>query len=162
MGRSNCPAIWATDKKKMERRSHQTDRTLMIKISQAQTLVESIQAGVPLSRGWIQTRVMMMMTTTTTTMMIGGLLANSVTVRTLKQVNLEKDCPITTFSEKKDSQLFCKRTNNNHKFKDCFLRGQVSLNGFQILNGCIVEFYWSVCKKTCESLVFTKRCDWTI
>ena len=162
MGRSNCPAIWATDKKKMERRSHQTDRTLMIKISQAQTLVGSIQAGVPLSRGRIQTRVMMMMTTTTTTMMIGGLLANFVTVRTLKQVNLEKDCPITTFSEKKDSQLFCKRTNNNHKFKDWFLRGQVSLNGFQILNGCIVEFYWSVCKKTCESLVFTKRCDWTI
>ena len=37
--------------KKMERRSHQTDRTLMIKISQAQTLVGSIQAGVPLSRG---------------------------------------------------------------------------------------------------------------
>ena len=64
--------------------------------------------------------------------------------------------PITTFSEKKDSQLFCKRTNNNHKFKDCFLRGQVSLNGFQILNGCIVEFYWSVCKKL-ENLLFLEN-----
>ena len=97
-----------------------------------------------------------MMMTMTTTMMIGGLLANFVTVRTLKQVNWEKDCPITTFSEKKDSQLFCKRTNNNHKFKDCFLRGQVSLNGFQILNGCIVEFYWSVCKKL-ENLLFLEN-----
>ena len=38
-------------RKKKERRSHQADRTLMIKISQAQTLVRSIQAGVPLSRG---------------------------------------------------------------------------------------------------------------
>ena len=36
----------------------------------------------------------------TTTMMIGGLLANFVTVRTLKQVNLEKDCPITTQRKK--------------------------------------------------------------
>ena len=34
----------------MERRSHQTDRTLMVKISQAQTPVASIQGGFPPSR----------------------------------------------------------------------------------------------------------------
>ena len=34
----------------MERRSHQTVWTLMVKISQAQTPVGSIQGGVPLSR----------------------------------------------------------------------------------------------------------------
>ena len=34
----------------MERRSHQTDLTLMVKISQTQTPVGSIQGGVPLSR----------------------------------------------------------------------------------------------------------------
>ena len=34
----------------MERPSHQTDRTLIIKISQSQTPVGSIQGGVPFSR----------------------------------------------------------------------------------------------------------------
>ena len=28
--------------------------------------------------------------------------------------------------------------NNIHKFKGCFLRGQVSLNGFKVFNGCIL------------------------
>ena len=37
-------------KNKMERWSHQTDWTLMVKTSQAQTPVGSIQGGVPLSR----------------------------------------------------------------------------------------------------------------
>ena len=40
-----------SSRNKMERRSHQTaDRTLMVKISQSQTPVRSIQGGVPLSR----------------------------------------------------------------------------------------------------------------
>ena len=41
-----------SSKNNMERRSHQTDRTLMVKISQAQAQapVGSIQGGVPLSR----------------------------------------------------------------------------------------------------------------
>ena len=67
--------------------------------------------------------------------------AKFVRVLTLKPVHLEEDCPITTFSGKKKKTLFCKRTNNNYKFKGCFPRGRVSLNVFQILNGCIVEYY---------------------
>ena len=34
---------------------------------------------------------------------------------------------------------FCKRTNNIHKFRDYFLRGQVSSNSCKVSNGCIVE-----------------------
>ena len=79
----------------------------MIKISQAQTLVGSIQAGVPLSRvntnpdnddddddndddDYDDRRL--------------AKLAKFVTVGTLKPVHLEEDCPITTFSEKKKTQ----------------------------------------------------------
>ena len=67
-------------------------------------------------------------------------------MRTLKPGHLEEDCPITTFSEKKDSQLSfffffaygpC---NNIHQFEGCFLRGQVSPNGFKAFKGCIVEY----------------------
>ena len=40
-----------SSKNKMERRSHQTaDRNLIVKISQSQTPVRSIEGGVPLSR----------------------------------------------------------------------------------------------------------------
>ena len=46
---------------------------------------------------------------------------------------------ITRFFENKDSQVFCKRANNIHKFEGCFLRGQVSSNASKVFNGCIVE-----------------------
>ena len=39
-----------SSKNKTDTRSHQTDRTLMVKINQALTAVGSIQGGVPLSR----------------------------------------------------------------------------------------------------------------
>ena len=37
----------------------------------------------------------------------------------------------------KDSKDFCKWTNNIHKFKGCFLRGEESSNGFLVFNGCL-------------------------
>ena len=42
---------------------------------------------------------------------------------------------------KTKQKFFCKWTNNIHKFEGCFLRGQVTSNGFKVLNSCIVEFY---------------------
>ena len=120
--------------KKIERRSHQTDRTLMTKISQAQTLVGSTQAGVPLST--VNTNPDDDEDDDDRTF---AKLAKFVRVRTLKPVDLEEDSPITKFLENKTLNFFCKGTNNNHKFKGCFVRDQVSLNGFQIFNGCIVE-----------------------
>ena len=43
------------------------------------------------------------------------------------------------FWKQKIVKFFCKRTNNIHKFEGCLLRGQVSSNGFEVFNGCIVE-----------------------
>ena len=43
------------------------------------------------------------------------------------------------FLKTKDSQLFCKRANNIHKFEGRFLGGQVSSNAFKVFNGCVVE-----------------------
>ena len=37
-------------------------------------------------------------------------------------------------------KFFCKQTNKIHKFEGCFLRGQVSSNGYKVFNGCIVEY----------------------
>ena len=37
------------------------------------------------------------------------------------------------------SRYFCRRTNNIYEFEGCFLRDQVSLNGFKVFNGCILE-----------------------
>ena len=47
------------------------------------------------------------------------------------------------FENKRFLRFFRKRTNNIHKFEGCYLRGQVSLNGFILFNCCIVqpEFY---------------------
>ena len=36
-------------------------------------------------------------------------------------------------------KFFCKRTNNIHEFEGCFLRGQITSNGFKVFHGCIVE-----------------------
>ena len=58
-----------------------------------------------------------------------------ITVRILKSGHLEEDYQIATFFENKrfSSCLLV------HKFKGCFLRGQVSSNGFKVFNGYIVE-----------------------
>ena len=47
----------------------------------------------------------------------------------------------TTVLQSKDSQVFffCKRTNDIHKFEVCFLRGEVTSNGFKVFSDCIVE-----------------------
>lgn len=42
---------------------------------------------------------------------------HKLTVWTLKPGHLEEDYPITTFSETNDFQVFCKQTNNIHKFQ---------------------------------------------
>ena len=56
-----------------------------------------------------------------------------------------------------------------HEFEGCFLRGQVSSNGFKVFNpvfnSCIVEpwiLLVSLEKKTWESFVFKKLCKWII
>ena len=36
------------------------------------------------------------------------------------------------FLKTKDSQFFCQQTNSIHKCNGCFLRGQVSTNGFKV------------------------------
>ena len=63
------------------------------------------------------------------------------------------------FSEnKRFSSFFCKQADNIHKFEGCFLRGQVSSNGFKVFNGCIVEclnFIGPFAKKL-ENLFFSK------
>ena len=42
------------------------------------------------------------------------------------------------------------QTNNIHEFEGCFLKAQVSSNGFKFSMVALLnlEFYWSVCKKT--------------
>ena len=63
------------------------------------------------------------------------------TAWTLKPGLSEEDCPITTFYENKRFLLFFfLRTNNIHKYEGCFLRGQVSSNGFTVFNAFIVEY----------------------
>ena len=49
-------------------------------------------------------------------------------MRLLEPRHLEEDYPITTFFETKDSQGFCKRTNNILEFEGRFLRGRVRSN----------------------------------
>ena len=45
------------------------------------------------------------------------------------------------FLKTKDSQVFffSQQTNNIHEFEGCFLKAQVSSNGFKVFNSCIVE-----------------------
>ena len=62
-----------------------------------------------------------------------------ITMRLLEPGHLEEDYPITTVFEKKDFQVFCKRTNNINEFEGCFLRGQLSSNGYTVFNSCMVE-----------------------
>ena len=59
---------------------------------------------------------------------------------------------------KQDSQvLFAYGPYNNiHQFEGCFLRGQVSSNGFKHFNGCIVGYlnFIGLSAKTLENLLF--------
>ena len=49
---------------------------------------------------------------------------------------LEEDYPIITVFEKKGGfKFFGKRNNKIHELEGCFLRGQVSSNGFKVFNG---------------------------
>ena len=59
----------------------------------------------------------------------------------------------------KDSQFFFIPTNNIYKYEGCFLEGQVSLNGFKVFNGFIVE-YLSVIglfAKKLDNLLFSEN-----
>ena len=62
------------------------------------------------------------------------------------------------FLKTKDSQVFCKWTNNIHKFEGCFLTGQVSSSGFKVFNSCIVKYlnYIGLFSKKLENLCFQK------
>ena len=72
------------------------------------------------------------------------------TVPTLKTGHLKKNCPITTFSEAKDSQLFflffvCKPTNNIHKLRVIHIGVKASLWSFNQLDNCVLPrkaLYW--------------------
>ena len=82
-----------------------------------------------------------------------------ITVRLLKLGHLEKHYPITTFfGKQKIFKFFCKQTDSIHKFEGCFLRGQVSSNGFKVFNGCIVEYlnFIGPFAKKLENLFFSK------
>ena len=72
------------------------------------------------------------------------------TVPTLKTGHLKKNCPITTFSEAKDSQLFfpffvCKPTNNIHKLRVIHIGVEASTWSFNQLDNCVLPrkaLYW--------------------
>ena len=67
-----------------------------------------------------------------------------ITVRLLEPGHLEEDYPITTVFENKRFSTF---------WGGCFLRGQVSLNGFKVFNGCIIGPF----AKKLENLLFSKN-----
>ena len=69
-----------------------------------------------------------------------------------RALHLEEDYPIITFFKKKRSNGPI--LSSIYKFEGCCLRGQVSC-----FNGCIVDlkFYWSVCQKKPENLLFSKN-----
>ena len=54
-----------------------------------------------------------------------------------------------------------KRTNNVHRFEDCFLRGQVSANGFKVFNDCIVAYlnFIGPFAKKLENLLFSEMIE---
>ena len=83
----------------------------------------------------------------------------SVTVRLLEPGHLEEDYPITMFFANKRFS----RTNDIHKFDGCFLRSQVSSNGFKFFISCIVEPWILLVhlQEKLENLVFKGHCDWT-
>ena len=54
------------------------------------------------------------------------------TLWTVKPGHLRKIVRSQRFLKTKGSQFFCQQTNSIHKFNGCFLRGQVSTNGFKV------------------------------
>ena len=83
----------------------------------------------------------------------------------LQPVHLEEVCPNhNVICKQKILNFLFKRTNNIHKFEGCFLRGQVSSNGFNVFNGRKVEPWILLVRlqKTWESFVFRTRSDWSI
>ena len=56
--------------------------------------------------------------------------------------------------------FFGKRNNKIHELEGCFLRGQVSSNGFKVFNGWIVEPWILLVhlQKKLENLLFWKKC----
>lgn len=55
----------------------------------------------------------------------------------LTTLRIDFHCPITTFSESKRFSSFAAKI---RKLEDCFLKGQVSSNGFNVFKGCTVEY----------------------
>ena len=62
------------------------------------------------------------------------------------------------FWKQKNPKLFCKWTNNIHKFEGRFLKGQVSSNGLKFTSVAQFNlyFYWSVYKKL-ENLLLSEN-----
>ena len=58
--------------------------------------------------------------------------------------------------------FFGKRNNKIHELEGCFLRGQVSSNGFKVFNGWIVEPWILLVhlQKKLENLLFWKKMLW--
>ena len=114
---------------------------------------------------------------------------------TTRTGHLEEDHPVTRFMKTKDSQVFFLQTDQFkvdrlqiivvakkyiyvcvqfhnwfiHEFEGCFLRGQVSSNGFKVFNPVFQQLHsWTLNfigqfgKKTWESFVFKKLCKWII
>ena len=61
------------------------------------------------------------------------------------------------FMKTKDSQLFLHT--DIHKYEGCFLRGQVSSNGFKVFNGFIVEYlnFIGLFEKKLDNLLFSEN-----
>ena len=83
----------------------------------------------------------------------------NITVRLPEPEHLEKEfVQSQRFLKTRDSQVFCKRTNNIHEFEGCFLRGQVRSNAFKVFNGYIVESWILLVplQKKLENLLFSE------
>ena len=114
---------------------------------------------------------------------------------TTRTGHLEEDHPVTRCMKTKDSQVFFLQTDQFkvdrlqiivvakkyiyvcvqfhnwfiHEFEGCFLRGQVSSNGFKVFNPVFQQLHsWTLNfigqfgKKTWESFVSKKLCKWII
>ena len=65
------------------------------------------------------------------------------------------------FWKQKILKVLSKRTNNVHRFEDCFLRGQASANGFKVFNDCIVAYlnFIGPFAKKLENLLFSEMIE---
>ena len=80
-------------------------------------------------------------------------------MRLIEPEHLEEDCPITTISEKKDSQLFRQAGLSwiFMGFENCLLKGQDSSNGFKDCNGCLVKPWILLVGNTCTKMVILNK-----